>query len=138
MRKFILILSLLFLAMILFSCQSKQNLVKKKGMQSQKVVMIPDVPPVFTQGDVVAWVGKQLRYPEAAYRNHIGGRVFVEFVIDKKGRVINSRVMKSSGHQGLDAEALRVVSELPKWHPGQLKGKKVDTIYILPVSFSVR
>ena len=101
-------------------------------------MIIPDVPPVFSQGDVVAWVGKRLRYPEAAYRNHIGGRFFVEFIIDKKGKVTNPHVMKSSGHQELDAEALRVVAVLPNWHPGQLKGKKVATTYILPVSFSVR
>lgn len=138
MSKSILFLSLLFLVVTLFSCQSKQNLVEKKSDQSHNIVMFPDVPPVFPYGDLTAWVTKRLKYPEIEARNRIGGRVFIQFMIDEEGRVTDPHIMRSSGYERLDAEALRVVSGVPNWKPARLKGKKVATTYILPVTFAMR
>lgn len=73
--------------------------------------MMPDILPEFTRGNVSAWIAAQGKYPESAVRKRATGRVFVEFVISKEGKVINSRVMRSSGNKALDAEVLRVVSE---------------------------
>lgn len=138
MRKFISLLGLFILTLLWVSCQSKQELVKKEKGRSLNVVTIPDIQPEFTRGNVSAWIAARLKYPESAVRKQATGRVFVEFVISKKGKVINSRVIRSSGDKALDAEALRVVSELPRWKPGRLKGKKVAIQYVLPVTFSFR
>lgn len=138
MHKFISLLGLFILTLLWVSCQSKQELVKNEKGRSLNVVMIPDIQPEFTRGNVSAWIATRLKYPESAVRKQATGRVFVEFVISKKGKVINSRVIRSSGDKALDAEALRVVSELPCWKPGRLKGKKVATQYVLPVTFSIQ
>lgn len=138
MHKFISLLGLFILTLLWVSCQSKQELVKNEKGRSQNVVTIPDIQPEFTRGNVSAWIATRLKYPESAVRKQATGRVFVEFVISKKGKVINSRVIRSSGDKALDAEALRVVSELPCWKPGRLKGKKVATQYVLPVTFSIQ
>lgn len=138
MRKFISLLGLFILTLLWVSCQSKQELVKNEKGRSLNVVTIPDIQPEFTRGNVSAWIAARLKYPESAVRKQATGRVFVEFVISKKGKVINSRVIRSSGDKALDAEALRVVSELPRWKPGHLKGKKVAIQYVLPVTFSFR
>lgn len=138
MRKFISLIGLLILTLVWVSCQSKQELVKNEKNRSLNVVMVPDIQPVFTPGNVSAWIAARVKYPEAAVRKRVTGRVFVEFIISTKGKVTNSRVLRSSGNKDLDAEALRVVSELPRWKPGRLKGEKVATKYVLPVTFSFR
>lgn len=137
MCKSILFLTLAFSMSLLFSCQSKQNLVNEKSGQSKGIVMMPDVYPVFTQGNVTRWLDQRLRYPAAERRNGITGRVYVSFVINKKGQVVNPHVAQSSGNSKLDAEALRVISELPEWLPARLKGKKVATLFTQPVTFSL-
>lgn len=82
------------------------------------------------------WVYQYLKYPESAVRNGIQGRVMVDFIIDKDGKVTDVRVIKSVDPE-LDAEAIRVVSASPKWKPGRLKGNKVRTSMTIPIEFKL-
>jgi hypothetical protein len=56
-------------------------------------------------------------------------------VVDETGKLSNPEVMGKRVAYGLEAEALRVVSQMPAWNPGQLKGKNVKTRFTLPVKF---
>lgn len=85
---------------------------------------------------VVAYLSKNIKYPKAAAENKIEGRVVVEFVINKDGSVSNV-VVKRSVNQLLDAEAVRVISRMPKWTPGKQDGKPVNVKYTLPVIFKL-
>ncbi|MEN9444590.1 MAG: hypothetical protein RIS47_1480, partial [Bacteroidota bacterium] len=38
----------------------------------------------------------------------------------------------------LDKEAIRVVSEMPKWEPGEQRGKKVPVWYTVPINFQLQ
>lgn len=38
----------------------------------------------------------------------------------------------------LDAEALRVIKQMPKWKPGKQKEKNVRCKYRIPISFRLR
>lgn len=80
------------------------------------------------------WVYQYLRYPQEAIRNGIQGRVMVEFIINKDGKVSDARVVKSVSPE-LDEEALRVVMASPKWKPGKVKGEKVRVSMSIPVEF---
>lgn len=80
------------------------------------------------------WVYKYLKYPPEALIDGTQGRVMVEFVIGKDGKVGNVRVVKSVSEE-LDAEAVKVVSASPKWRPGRVKGNKVSTSMTIPVEF---
>lgn len=98
-----------------------------------------DIRPAFLNSTDPArflekWVYQYLRYPEAAVRDGVQGRVMVEFIIDKDGKVCDARVVRSVDPE-LDAEALRVVSASPKWKPGRLNGNKVRTSITIPVEF---
>ena len=75
-----------------------------------------------------------VKYPEAAVREGVQGRVMVDFIIDKEGKVTDVRVVRSVDPE-LDAEAVRVISASPKWKPGKLKGNKVRTSLTIPVEF---
>ena len=78
---------------------------------------------------------RALELSSVGRQNRHSGRVFVEFIVNKKGAVVNPCVIRTSGHLGLNAETLRIVFGLPRWKPVRLKGKKVVTSYVLPITF---
>lgn len=80
------------------------------------------------------WVYQYLKYPESAVKNGEQGRVLVEFIINKDGKVSDVKVLKGVSDV-LDAEAVKVISASPKWKPGRLKGSKVRTSVTIPVEF---
>ena len=82
------------------------------------------------------WVYQYLKYPEVAVRNGVQGRVVVEFIIEKDGKVTNVRVVRGVSDE-LDAEAVKVISASPKWKPGRVKGEKVRIAISLPVEFKL-
>ena len=82
------------------------------------------------------WVYQYIKYPESAVMNGIQGRVMVEFIIDKDGKVTDVRVVKGVSDE-LDAEAVKVVSASPKWKPGRVKGNKVRTSITIPIEFKL-
>ena len=69
------------------------------------------------------YIRKKLRYPAAARKNKVEGKVFVQFIIDKNGDVTESKVIQGIGY-GCDEEAVKAISEAPPWQPGKFKGKK--------------
>lgn len=80
------------------------------------------------------WVYQYLKYPADAVRDGIQGRVMVEFIVNKDGKVSDARVVKSVSPE-LDEEALKVINASPKWKPGRLRGEKVRTSITVPVEF---
>ncbi len=94
--------------------------------------------PVFPGGEaaLLKYIAKNTRYPEIAKENGITGRVFVQFVINKKGEVVNVEVIRGVDPY-LDAEALRVVKSLPNWAPGKQRGKPVKVSFQVPINFKL-
>jgi TonB family protein len=82
------------------------------------------------------YLAKNLRYPVEAQQNRVQGRVFVQFVVSETGEIRNLRVLKGIGG-GCDEEAVRVVSQMPKWNPGYQNGNAVPVQYNLPIQFSL-
>ena len=80
------------------------------------------------------WVYQYLKYPASAVRDGIQGRVQVEFIIDKDGKVTDVKIAKG-GSEELDAEAIRVLSASPKWKPGKVNGENVRCSMTIPVEF---
>ncbi len=98
-----------------------------------------DVRPIFFNSQnpnqfLEKWVYQYLKYPEKALLEGIQGRVMVEFIIEKDGKVTNVRVAKGVSPE-LDAEAVKVVGASPKWKPGRRAGEKVRTSMTIPVEF---
>ena len=80
------------------------------------------------------WVYQYLKYPETALMEGVQGRVMVDFIIGKDGKVSDVRVVKGVSPE-LDAEAVKVVSASPKWKPGRRAGEKVRVSMTIPVEF---
>ena len=85
-------------------------------------------------GELVPYLVKNIHYPDILKEKGVGGKVFVEFVINKKGKVTNVKIKKPVNPL-LDAEAIRVISLMPDWTPGEIKSKKVSVRYIIPINF---
>lgn len=82
------------------------------------------------------YLKRTIRYPADAQRNRIQGVVKLKFTITKDGSVQNIKVMNEI-HPSLETEALRVIKNSPKWEPGIRRGKVVDAVYNVPVSFKL-
>ena len=67
----------------------------------------------------------------------ISGRIIVSFVINENGQVTDP-VIKRSLDPILDKEAIRIVKSMPRWIPGEQKGKKVKVKFTLPFSLHLQ
>ena len=109
------------------------DLVENPG--PHKIFKYVEQMPVFN-GDVNQWLGRHTQYPDAARENGIAGRVIVQFVVNEDGSVSNAEAVKKAS-PALDAEAIRVVSAMPKWKPGKQNGIPVKVYFTLPVTFQL-
>ncbi len=102
-----------------------------------KVYSIVEDQPIPPTGSIVSYyevINKELNYPEDAKNNGIKGKVFVQFIVQKDGKLREVVAVKGLGY-GCDEEAVRIVANGPKWTPGEQNGTKVDVRMILPVTF---
>ncbi len=83
---------------------------------------------------LMKFIGDKLVYPQEAADHEIDGLVIVQFVVNKSGKAVNPKIIKSV-HPLLDQAALDVVAELPMFEPGEQAGEKVPVYYRMPVQF---
>ncbi|HLN73444.1 MAG TPA: energy transducer TonB [Prolixibacteraceae bacterium] len=104
----------------------------------EKVYIIVDVKPEFPGGQkaMSEYFSKNFKYPKNAEAKGIQGKVYVSFVITKEGKITKAKIWKSVDPE-LDAEALRLIQQMPNWVPGKKKGVVVNTAYNLPVNFTL-
>ena len=105
---------------------------------SEREIKKIDQQPQFPGGKVelIKFIQKNLRYPQAAFINNIKGQVLVYFEVSKNGKLSHIKVYEGH-HALLETEALRVVKLMPKWEPGIDKGEKVKSQYVLPITFKL-
>lgn len=109
----------------------------ESGPASDEPFFLVEVMPSFRGGDISKfreWVQKRTNYPQAAYDNKIRGTVFLTFIVEKDGSVSNVTVVKGVDSL-LDNEAIRVISESPKWTPGLQRGQPVRVRFQIPLNF---
>lgn len=112
-------------------------IVKKiKGDYREEEFIIIDSQPSPKTGmkEFYTYVADNLKYPEQARKMGIEGKVFVEFIVDNDGKLINVKAIKGIG-AGCDEEAVRVLKEAPKWIPGKVVNMPVKVKMILPVTY---
>ena len=80
------------------------------------------------------YVGETMVYPDYSLEHGEHGRVVVSFVIEPDGNVGYTRITESVSPD-LDAEAQRIVQNMPAWTPATVKGKAVAAVYDLPINF---
>jgi len=81
------------------------------------------------------FIEKEKKYPDEALKKREHGTVYVVFTVDSLGNVIHPKVVTSVS-PSLDREALRIVSEMPKWIPAREGGKNINMDFTLIIRFS--
>ena len=89
------------------------------------------------EAELMKWLHKNLKYPPVAQENGIQGKVYIQFVVNKDGSIVDPKIIRSAD-ASLDKEAMRVVQAMPKWTPGKQRGKAVRVRFTLPVTFRLQ
>lgn len=112
---------------------------EKKPVEENKVFNAVEQMPQFPGGDaeLMKHIQKNLKYPPVAMENNIQGRVVVQFVVTKTGKVGEVKVVRGKDPD-LDKEAVRVVKTLPDFIPGKMNGQAVNVWYTLPITFKLQ
>lgn len=117
---------------------TKVEVAVEAAPKEEQIFTVVEQQPEFTGGMAALgqYLQKNLRYPAAAQRANIAGRVFVSFVVNTDGSIQDVQVLKGLGF-GTDEEAQRVVKSMPKWRPGKQSGRPVRVKYNLPINFTL-
>lgn len=134
-----IIKSLAFVIMMFVGLYQSLDVKAENMTGGDDVYIIVEEMPVFPGGDEALrnYITNNIRFPNELAEACIQGRVYVCFVIDTTGKVTNVRVARPL-HPSLDAEAIRVVKNMPKWKPGRHKGKVVKVSYTIPINFALK
>jgi len=121
MKKIIVLISL----MVTFLCSAQRK--------DAVLYLSTDKPPRFENSkfDIDDFLHQNIVWPKDIDAE---GTVLVSFIVTYKGGISDVKIERSLMKE-FDDEAIRVISLLPKWIPGRVKGKKVDVIVYLPVRF---
>ena len=122
----------------------KEEVVVEKKVEAPKevkeeVFRSVEQMPQFPGGEaaLMKYLQSHINYPPMAAENNVQGRVVVQFVVDKTGKVGEVKVVRSVD-KDLDKEAVRVCKSLPKFTPGRQNGQAVSVWYTLPVTFKLQ
>ncbi len=100
------------------------------------VFTVVEEMPVYEGGlkEMMQFIGRKVRYPGSARRNGIEGTVFVNFIVNKDGKVTDVSVSKGISDD-CDKEAARVIALLDKWKPGKQNHRAVNVRMTIPIKF---
>lgn len=107
---------------------------KEQVINFRVVEKLPEFPggwPAFMK-----WLTQNLRYPTAAQKLKIQGRVVVAFIVNKDGTISDLHIVQHA-HSYLDREAMRVMRLMPQWTAGEDHGEACRTMVAIPVVFSI-
>lgn len=109
---------------------------KEINSDSIKTTFRLEKQPEFPGGSqaLMEYLEKNLKYPKAKDENSIDKEVVTTFIVHKDGSISDINIVKGFD-TSINAEAVRIISNMPKWVPGQQKGEAVNVRYTLPIVF---
>lgn len=146
--KFLAIIPLLSALLLLFAfCENRENVEETTEKQdypkNEKAYFKADEMPVYNKKkdkglkEFREELQENLLYPEEARKEEISGTVFIAFVVDESGKMVNREVIRGA-HPTLDQAALEALDKLNDWDiPGKIDGEPVKIQYTVPVVFKL-
>ncbi|MFW5974866.1 MAG: energy transducer TonB [Bacteroidota bacterium] len=115
------------------------QLEEEEEEDEEKIFMVVEKQPTFPGGEQARkqYLADNIEYPQLARESGIQGTVYVTFVVETDGSITDVRVLRGIGG-GCDEEAVRVVEEMPKWEPGEQRGKPVRVQFQMPIRFTLQ
>ncbi len=104
-----------------------------------EIFTIVEKMPEFVGGNRarLKYLSENVKYPRADKQMGMEGTVHLQFVINKKGEIKNIEILRGVSPT-IDAEAIRVLKEMPKWKAGKQRGKPVSVKFHMPIKFELR
>ncbi|MBN2350038.1 MAG: energy transducer TonB [Bacteroidales bacterium] len=105
----------------------------------EQVFFIVEEMPKFRNGDInsfIEYIQKNITYPEEAAESGIEGRVFVQFIVDSTGEVVNAKILRGVDAQ-LDSMVLKAIQSSPRWQPGKQRDIPVNVEFTIPITFKL-
>jgi protein TonB len=132
--KFLLVIVLFAVSECTFSQTKKEP--PAPGVKAGYGVPVEQTQPSYPGGidSLHAFLKRTVHYPRQSVNEGARGKVWLNFTVDKEGNIRDSSVLKSVNAE-LDAEALHVLQEMPRWNPATAGGNPVDASYILQIEF---
>lgn len=102
---------------------------------NQAPVVMADKMPQFPGGNtaLTAYIQKHVKYPAQAPLGR-KGQVVVQMIVNADGSVSDFLLLKGLG-KGFDEEAMRLVSQMPRWIPGKENGQNVPVYHKIVIPF---
>jgi TonB family protein len=76
-----------------------------------------------------------IRYPSAALRNHVEGRVFLQFIVNEDGKATDIEILRDIG-SGCGQAAVEAIERV-RFTPGRQNGIPVKVKFSIPVTFRI-
>jgi TonB family protein len=83
------------------------------------------------------YINNNLVHPIRAKRKKIQAIVYVQFVVNEKGNIVETTLLRSVD-KDLDKEAVRLVNSMTGWAPGVQKGRNVRVTTTVGVKFEIK
>jgi TonB family protein len=141
------VLPVILALLVVFACNQvekeelsvTEDTSKQAEMTEDGAYFTVEEMPEFEGGDLALkkFIVENVKYPEQAKADGIQGRVFIQFVVNQIGEIEQVKVVRGVD-PALDAEAIRVISSLPKWKPGKQSGKPVRVSFTVPINFELK
>lgn len=102
--------------------------------EEEEIFVVVEQQPVLIGG--MEGLQQMIRYPLKALKANVEGKVVVQFVVNKEGKVEDPVVIRGIG-AGCDEEAIRVIKQA-RFIPGKQRGIPVSVRFAIPIYFKIR
>jgi hypothetical protein len=158
--KYACILPACMLSVLLFS-NFQQRLMAQNNTEKEIYTVVETIPEYpGGQEAMIQFLSENISYPKNARQNGVSGTVYLSFVVTAEGNITKVEVLKNTYNydginkntslsedekaslktdceRALNNEAIKVVASMPKWSPGEQKGKTVNVQFNLPIKFAL-
>ena len=125
---------------VILATLKASNALDKIEADNEGVYNRAEIMPSYPGGEnqLRKFIESHIEYPQAAIDNNVEGTVTLAFAVDEHGNIYTPAVVSRKLGYGLEDEAVKVVKQMPKWNPGQIKGKNVKTRFTLPITYQLQ
>lgn len=109
-----------------------------KDVDDSSFFTLVETMPEYKGGEsaLLSWIGKNVEYPKKAKKKRIEGVVYVSYIVDVDGKVVDVRVVRGV-HKLLNKAAVKCIKKLSGYTPGRQKGKPVKVQFTIPIRFKM-